>query len=97
MFPSNNNTGVRLAVNRLRYNSLVSCTAGQTNKGGILLANLTSTELQALEDQMGQEQTLIKKYQAMANLCGDTQIQQCLNDFANKHQQHFNSLMGFLQ
>lgn len=61
------------------------------------MANLTSTELSALEDQMSQEQTLVKKYQAMANLCNDTQIQQSLNDFANKHQQHFNSLMTFLQ
>jgi ferritin len=61
------------------------------------LANLTATELSALEDQMSQEQTLVKKYQAMANLCNDTQIQQCLNDCANKHQQHFNSLMTFLQ
>lgn len=61
------------------------------------MANLTSTELMALEDQLGQEQTLVKKYQAMANLCNDMQIQQCLNDYANKHQQHFNSLMTFLQ
>lgn len=61
------------------------------------MANLTSTELSAIEDQMSQEQTLVKKYQAMANLCNDTQIQQSLYDFANKHQSHFNSLMTFLQ
>lgn len=61
------------------------------------MANLTSKELSAIEDQMSQEQTLIKKYQAMANMCNDTQIQQCLNDYANKHQQHFNTLSTFLQ
>ena len=59
--------------------------------------NLTSKELSALEDQLASEQTLIKKYQAMACLCNDAQIQQELNGFAQKHQQHFNTLMTFLQ
>ncbi|UOO37388.1 spore coat protein [Oscillospiraceae bacterium CM] len=61
------------------------------------MANLTSKELSALEDQVGQEQTLVKKYQAMATMCKDTQIQQCLNDYAGRHQQHVNSLVSFLQ
>lgn len=61
------------------------------------MANLTSKELSALEDQIGQEQTLVQKYQAMANMCNDAQIKQCMNDCANKHQQHFNSLITFLQ
>ena len=61
------------------------------------MANLTSKELTALEDQLGYEQTLVKKYQAMACLCNDTAIQKELNDIAAKHQQHFNSLMTFLQ
>ena len=61
------------------------------------MANLTAKELTALEDQIGYEQTLVKKYQAMACLCSDTQIQQELNGFAQKHQQHFNTLVSFLQ
>jgi ferritin len=61
------------------------------------LANLTSKELSALEDQLNAEQTLVTKYQAMAGLCNDTQIQKCMNDFAQKHQQHYNTLMTFLQ
>jgi hypothetical protein len=61
------------------------------------LANLTSKELSAIEDQASQEQTLVKKYQAMSSMCTDTKIQQCLNDYAGKHQQHFNSLVSFLQ
>ena len=61
------------------------------------MANLTTKELAALEDQIGCEQTLVKKYQAMACLCSDSTIQQELNDIAAKHQQHFNSLMTFLQ
>ena len=61
------------------------------------MANLTAKELTALEDQIGHEQTLVKKYEAMACLCNDTKIQQELNDIANKHRAHYDSLVGFLQ
>jgi hypothetical protein len=61
------------------------------------MANLTSKELMALEDQIGSEQNLVKKYEAMACLCNDTKIQQDLNNFANKHRAHYNTLVSFLQ
>lgn len=61
------------------------------------MANLTAKELTALEDQLNAELTLVKKYKHMASMCSDAQIQQCLNDVAQKHQQHFNTLMTFLQ
>ena len=61
------------------------------------MANLTAKELTALEDTIGAEQMLIKKYRAMASMCTDTQVQQSLNSFAQKHQQHYDSLMTFLQ
>jgi len=61
------------------------------------MANLTTKELTALEDQLGSEQTLVKKYQAMASLCNDTKIQQDLESMAAKHQQHVNTLLSFLQ
>ena len=61
------------------------------------MANLTAKELTALEDQLNAEMTLVKKYKTMAAMCSDAQIQQCLNDIAQKHQQHFNTLMTFLQ
>ena len=61
------------------------------------MANLTAKELTALEDQIGMEQTLIKKTHAMANMCTDPKMKQCLTDFAQKHQQHYNTLMTFLQ
>lgn len=61
------------------------------------MANLTSKELSALEDQIGQEQLLVKKYQAMSGMCTNQQIKQCLTDYSNKHQQHFNQLVTFLQ
>jgi len=61
------------------------------------MTNLTAKELSALEDQMNHEQTLVKKYQAMGCLCNDTKMQQDFNNFAAKHQQHFNTLLTFLQ
>ena len=61
------------------------------------MANLTCKELSALEDQLGQEQMLVKKYQAMSGLCANQQVKQRLGDFANKHQQHYDTLVSFLQ
>jgi len=61
------------------------------------MANLTSKELTALEEQISSEQVLIKKYESMASLCNDTKIQQDLNNFAGKHRGHYNTLISFLQ
>ncbi|MDR0838071.1 MAG: spore coat protein [Oscillospiraceae bacterium] len=59
------------------------------------MANLTTKELSALEDQIGQEKTLVKKYQSMAQMATDSAISQSLNEFAQKHQQHVTTLMSF--
>ena len=69
----------------------------QNEMGGSDLVNLTAKELTALEDQIGHEQTLVKKYQAMAQLCNKTEIQNSLSSIAQKHQEHCNQLMTFLQ
>ena len=61
------------------------------------MANLTSKELTALEDQIGCEETLVKKYEAMACLCNDTKIEADFTNIADKHQQHYNTLLTFLQ
>ncbi|MCL2569104.1 MAG: spore coat protein [Oscillospiraceae bacterium] len=61
------------------------------------MASLTSKELTALEDTLGSEQNLVKKYQALASLCTDTKIQKDLESMAQTHQQHVNSLAKFLQ
>ncbi len=61
------------------------------------MTNLTSKELTALEDQIGCETTLVKKYEAMACLCADTAIAQKFNDYANQHRAHYNSLVSFLK
>ena len=61
------------------------------------MANLTSKELSALEEQISSEETLVKKYQAMASMCCDTKLQQDLNTFANTHRAHYSTLVSFLQ
>ncbi len=61
------------------------------------MANLTSKELTALDEQIGSEENLVKKYQAMASLCNDTKIEQNLMNCANKHRAHYNTLLSFLQ
>lgn len=61
------------------------------------MANLTSKELTALEEQISGEQNLVKKYESMASLCNDTKLQQDLNSFASKHRAHYNTLISFLQ
>lgn len=61
------------------------------------MANLTSKELSALEDQLSQEQVLVRKYRAMSGICANSQVKQCLNDYADRHQQHLSTLVTFLQ
>ncbi len=60
------------------------------------MANLTSKELSSLEDQLGAELLLIKKYKSYASLTSDPQIKTQYEQIAGKHQNHFDRLMGFL-
>ena len=61
------------------------------------MTNLTTKELTALDDQIRHEQVLVKKYQAMACLCSDEKLRTDLECIAGKHQQHAETLLGFLQ
>lgn len=60
------------------------------------MANLTTKELSALEDQLGLEQTMIKKYQMYAQACTDPQLKQKCTQIASQHQAHYNCLLGHL-
>lgn len=60
------------------------------------MANITTKELSALEDQLNYEQMLVKKYHTFANQCGDSTIKAKFVQIADKHQQHFNILMNHL-
>ena len=60
------------------------------------MANITSKELSALEDQLNSEQMLVKKYRTFANACSDPQLRQKCEQVASRHQDHFNRLMSHL-
>jgi len=60
------------------------------------MANLSSKELGALEDQLSQEVMLIKKYRAYSNLCTDPTLKTVCDQVADKHQKHFDTLMTHL-
>ena len=60
------------------------------------MATLTSKELTAIEDQLGMEQNLIKKYKMYAQNVQDPKIREKCECIANRHQCHFNTLMGHL-
>lgn len=57
---------------------------------------LTSKELSAIEDQLGIEQNLIKKYKLYAQHSQDAQIKTKCEEIATKHQTHYNTLLGHL-
>ena len=51
------------------------------------MANLTSKELSAIEDQLNAEQCLIKKYKLYAQNASDPQIKTKCEQIAAKHQE----------
>lgn len=59
--------------------------------------NLTVKELTALEEQLTEEKLLVKKYQTYARECSDAELKAKCNQIADKHRQHFNTLLGYLQ
>ena len=58
---------------------------------------LTSKELEAIENQLNYEQVLVKKFRTFSGLCSDSELKKKLGEVADRHEQHFNMLMGFLQ
>lgn len=61
------------------------------------MANLTSKELSALEDQLNFEHVCVCKYQAAAAETQEISLRDCFNQHAGKHQQSFNTLLTFLK
>lgn len=61
------------------------------------MANLTAKELSALNDQLNYEQVLVKKYRYMSQQATETDLKTRFSSIADKHQQHFSTLLSFLQ
>ncbi|HCO62964.1 MAG TPA: spore coat protein [Clostridiales bacterium] len=61
------------------------------------MANLTTKELSALEDQLGFEKVLCCKYQQAAQCLQDSELKQSCTQYANQHRNNYETLLGFLQ
>ncbi len=60
------------------------------------MANLTTEELKAIEDQLNQEQILIKKFRSYASMTSDPQIKTTCEQVAAQHKCHYDILMGHI-
>lgn len=60
------------------------------------MANLTSKELSALEDQLGLEKTVCCKYRAAEQQCTDQELKSCFQKYAQQHKQNYDSLLTYL-
>ena len=58
---------------------------------------LSGKELTALEDQLNYEQTLVKKFATYSQQCQDPVLKEKCSRIADRHRQHFNTLMTYLQ
>jgi hypothetical protein len=61
------------------------------------MANLSTKELSALQDQLGFEHTCAAKYQAASQETTDSALKNSFNRYAAQHQQNFNTLLNFLK
>lgn len=57
---------------------------------------LSAKELSALQDLLGGEELLIKKFQMLAEHSQDPEIKEQFTEISAKHQTHFNSLYAQL-
>ncbi|MDR1927581.1 MAG: spore coat protein [Oscillospiraceae bacterium] len=60
------------------------------------MPSLTQKELMALDDQLNQEQLLVKKFRSYASTAQDGQLRMLCEQQAKRHKQHYDTLMGYL-
>ena len=58
--------------------------------------NLTTKELTAIEEQLGQEQILIQKFNMYAGMTQEQKVKDCCEQIASKHEIHKNKLLNLL-
>lgn len=61
------------------------------------MANLTTKELGALEDQLGFEKIMCCKYQDAMQQCSDQELIRSYQQYANQHKSNYESLLKFLK
>lgn len=60
------------------------------------MAQLSTKELSAIEDQLSAEKLLIAKYKVYARMCEEPQIRAKCEQLAGKHQNHYDRLLACL-
>ncbi len=61
------------------------------------MANLTTKELAALEDQLGFEGMLCCKYQDAARSAQDVELKTVYEGYAAQHKQNYDTLLNYLK
>lgn len=61
------------------------------------MANLTTKELSALEDQLGFEGMLCCKYQDAAKNAQEVELKTVYEGYAAQHKQNYDALLNFLK
>lgn len=61
------------------------------------MANLTTKELSALEDQLGFEGMLCCKYQTAAQAAKEMELKTLYEGYALQHKQNYDTLLNFLK
>lgn len=61
------------------------------------MANLTTKELAALEDQLGFEKMLCCKYQDAAQTTTEPELKTSYQQYAGQHKQNYETLLNFLK
>jgi len=61
------------------------------------MPELTEKELALIKDQLASEGMLVKKYRIGAANCGDSAMSQLLNQAADIHLKHFNTLISYVR
>ena len=60
------------------------------------MANLTAKELSAIGDHLAMEENIVRKYRMYASTTQDPAIKRKCEEIAQRHQTHFDTLMGHL-
>ena len=60
------------------------------------MSNLTQKELFSLEDALGAEALLVKKFSSYAAIAQDPQIRTSAQEMAGRHKQHYDMLLAYL-
>lgn len=60
------------------------------------MANLTEKELQAINEQLANEEILIAKFKEYSQNCNDPELKGKYEEVVGKHQKHFSVLLNVL-